>query len=143
MNIAQRMIMVLVIIVFLVTGIDMVCKEKEEKIKIQWERMQTELFLQELCRNKYLGQNDYMIFAESLMHSKASSEISIEEYKKEQDLAGNIYYYFISWEELQESIWKEEGYFFEPGSVIRIKVEHQGKNKSVTNCYYGLITGEE
>ena len=135
MHIVQRMLLLLMIILLLTMGLGMVCREKESRLRNQWERIQTQLFLQKICRNRSLVQEEFISYVYALNCGGTGSEIIVEQYRAEQDLAGNLYYYLISWEELQKILWQGKDCIFEPGSIIRIKIGRQ-------HCYYGMITEE-
>ncbi len=143
MQIAQRVLLVLVVIVLLMVGAKMTVRDREEKMRTQWESVQTERFLKQICRRESLSWNEYMYFFETLNRSGSKLNIRIDIYRTEQDLAGEVYYFLRSWEELQEYYYEESTWYLETGSIIRVEIGWQTEDKSGKNVYYGRITGKE
>lgn len=143
MRIVQRTFLLLIVIFMLVIGIAHVYKEREKKEARQWESLLTELYLEKLCRSQRVTQEGYLRYVQSLNYGSTVSHIRIEQYQKEQDLKGKVYYYLISWEELQNRLFEEESALLLKDSVICITVERRSRKQSKVTKYYGIVTGRE
>jgi len=143
MRIVQRTFLLLVVIFMLVLGIAHVYKEREKKAARQWESLQTELYLEKLCRSQRVTREGYLRYVQSLNYGSTISHIRIEQYQKEQDLKEKVYYYLISWEELQNRLFEEESALLLKDSVICITVERRSRKQSKVTKYYGIVTGRE
>ena len=141
MQLAQRMIVIITIVVVLMLCITGVHQEKEDKLLNQWEAAQTGRFLKGICKNGRVSLEEYLRYEEALGKSREISEIELTEYRKEQDLEGNSYYYMVSWEEIQKQFWKTGVYVFEVESVVHIQIS--GKKRKIRNDYYIIVSGEE
>lgn len=143
MQIVQRALLIMTMIIVLMVGTIVICREKEEKLQKQWECVQTERFLGKICRNGSISLDEYMEYNTTLNHAGTVSKIRIEEYQREQDITGRNYYYLVSWEELQDCFMKEGACDFKTESVIKISVEQKSMGQSMKNSYYGVIYGKE
>ena len=143
MRIAQRVLIIVTAAVLVVFGISKTYREREERFREQWEKTQTELFMQRVTANRCLSEEEYLHYMSSLNYKVTFSQIKAEEYQKEQDRKGNVYYYLVSWEEIQDCLCKDGNYIFEDNSVIRIEITYRGREGSVRNSYYGIASGKE
>ncbi len=143
MRIVQRALLIITVILFLTAGIAFVCKGKAEKLQQQWETIQAELFLEKLCRTGQLSLEEYNRYVSCLNRGGGSFEVTIEEHQKEQDKAGKVYYYLISWDELRQNLFYEDSLIFQQNSVVKMEIVRRSQGKKVRNYYYGIIAGKE
>lgn len=141
MQIAQRVLLIISFFAVLLFGIITFNQKKEEKLQNQWEVIQTELFLNKICRRMSISEEEYFKFNTSLNYSDVVSKIEIEEYRREEDMKGNSYYFVVSWNELQKLLAEEGNCQFNEESVIRITVENTTRN--IKNVYYGIVSEGE
>ncbi len=141
MHSAQRVLLVIVMI--FICGIAVSCHEQENKLQGQWETVQTERFLKKLCRTEYISREEYLQYTTALNYKGTASEIRIEEYQREWDAEGSLYYYLISWEEILRTLTEKGNYTFETGSVVKITISRQSRRNQVRNSYHGIISGKE
>lgn len=141
MQIAQRVLLIVSFFAVLLFGIITFNQKKEEKLQNQWEVIQTELFLNKICRRMSISEEEYFKFNTSLNYSDVVSKIEIEEYRREEDMKGNSYYFVVSWNELQKLLAEEGNCQFKEESVIRITVENTTRN--IKNVYYGIVSEGE
>lgn len=133
MQITQRCILIISMSLLLCFFSAFFFGDKADNLSKEWEAAQTERFLNKLCRTGQCSQEEYRIFFEALKCSGNTIEISIEEYKTEQDLEKKRYYATVSWEEIKNFLWKEGRYDFSEHSIVLVEVLQSGrivKNKS-------------
>lgn len=143
MQTIQRSVLVCLVISVFVWGMAAVGREKEEKFYQQWEQVQVERFLSKLCRSGSCSYEEYEILYRALNYYGMDSKIQIEEYRREQDMERNVYYYLMSWEEIQEHLAEEGRYTFEQGSILRIVVVQKSRSQSITSRYSHIVSGKE
>ena len=142
MQMTQRSILLLVLILLLCFATQALYKEKEELVLSDWENIQTERFLNRLCRNGACSFEEYVRFYGALSISKQTLEIRIEEYKREQNLENKAYYSLISWEEIREIIKTDGNYRFADESIILIEVQQTGRGAQKRNKRFGWVAEE-
>lgn len=135
----------LIVVVLMVFGATIVLPDLEcaAKLQEQWEILQTEQFMKGICRNKECSYEAYALLQGALNYSGTSSDIEVEEYQKEQDMAGNEYYYGISWSEIQENLFCEGKHCFNDDSIIVICVNRHSRSGNVKNKYYDIVSGKD
>lgn len=139
----QRGLLVLVLVGFLVSGTLMVQQGNVERMQKQWERHQVERFLGKICRTGCLSYIDCQKFLSSLNYTGMTSEITLEEYQREQDMKGKKYYYLISWEEMQKTMSEIEQCKVKNGSIIVLSINKSGRGWKEKTSYYGIVSGKE
>lgn len=143
MQTVQRMLLVLLASVCLVTGITVVFEKKWEKRYSQWENLKTEQFLQQICRTGSVSLAEYTDYGIGLSLMGAGFEIQIEEYQREQDLDGKSYYYLVTWEEVKSRLQEDGRYVFQRESVLKLVVNRERFGKTGKSEYYIIISREE
>jgi len=142
MQIAQRCVLVIVMGFLLCCYLSFLCIDKKEGLSKEWEIMQTDIFLNRLQRNGFCLEEEVMDFGEALSYSGNDFLIKMEEYKMEQDLERNVYYSFVSWEEIKQSLSLNGRYNFSEDSVVLIEVRHPGHITKRKCKRFGRIVGE-
>ena len=89
----------LIISVVIILGTSLVCVQKDKKLRGQWEQVLVENFLGNLCNTGKLTTMDYQKLYSGLVKSGSVIGIEIDEYRRETDINGNIFYYYVSWKE--------------------------------------------
>ena len=143
MQIVQRVFLLLMVVMILLTGITHVYNEQENKEAGQWEKLQTELYLERICRQREITIKEYLRYFQLLNYTGMVSEVRIEEYRKEQDLMGNTYYYLVLWEEVKEQLLEGERYTLLKDSVMCITVKRKNRKEHKISEYYGIVTERE
>lgn len=142
MQIMHRVALVLMIVLVFSFG-TMVAGQEEIELQRQWEMIQTEKFLSKLCRTGQCTYEEYLSYYNGLNYFGMDSIIRLEEYQKEQDLDGKIYYYLVSWEELQTFFSKNSRYVFQQESIIRINVQRKSRGGNAQCSYYDVVERKE
>ena len=143
MQIVQRVFLLMMVVMILLTGITYVYNEQENKEAGQWEKLQTELYLERICRQREITIKEYLRYFQLLNYTGMVSEVRIEEYRKEQDLMGNTYYYLVLWEEVKEQLLEGERYTLLKDSVMCITVKRKNRKEHKISEYYGIVTERE
>lgn len=143
MQIVQRVFLLMMVVMILLTGITYVYNEQENKEAGQWEKLQTELYLERICRQREITIKEYLRYFQLLNYTGMVSEVRIEEYRKEQDLMGNTYYYLVLWEEVKEQLLEGERYTLLKDSVLCITVKRKNRKEHKISEYYGIVTERE
>lgn len=137
----QRIFLVISVVIFL--GTSVVGIQKEKNLLEQWEQALVENFLGNLCNTGKLTTTDYQKLYSGLVKSGTVIGIEIDEYRRETDINGNIYYYYVSWKE-HEMKFHTEGYcMFNEGSIIRIKINRSNMIEICNKSYWNIIEGKE
>lgn len=143
MQIIQRVLLVAAVIMIIGWGICFPCMEGMSKLQHQWELLQTERFLNQICRDKECSYEEYTLLHGALNYYGTDSTIEMEEYQKEQDMEGNNYYYGITWNEIREKLFAEGQYCFSEDSVIVLCVDRNDITGSQKNKYYDIVSGKD
>ena len=139
----QRVLLMAAVVVMIGVGIVLPQLESAKKLQSQWELLQAERFMERICRNKECSYEEYVLLHGVLNYTGISSVIWVEEYQKEQDMAGNTYYYGISWGEIQEILFLEGRYCFHEDSVIVLGVNRNSGSGNQKNKYYDIVSGKD
>jgi len=142
-HIAQRTLLVTTVTVLFLSGIFFVYGYRAEKICEQWETLQTELFVEQAARTRKLTEEEYTSYVESLNYSGVRSEVRIEEYQKEEDVAGDIYFRLVSSEEIEEEFSNFGEIYFRPESIIKITVCRTFGKRNRINIYVKTVFRRE
>ncbi len=142
MQIAQRCVLIISTSLLLCLMCVFLYTERENKIIEDWETVQTERFLRKLCYTGECSLESYLLYYNSVVNGLDTLDVRIEEYKKEQDLEGNIYYSRILWEEMKEMLWKNGRYCFDEDSIVLIEVYQYGWITKRMNRKFDRVTGE-
>lgn len=143
MQTIQRTLIIFSAIVVFVLGAVVMGREKEERLNKQWEMIQIERFINRVCRSGSCSYEEYILLHTALNNYGVHSNVTIEEYREEQDMDKKTYYYLVPWEEVQGYLWDGGRYKFELGSVIRIDVNQKSRIQSQTSRYFGTVSGRE
>ncbi len=141
MQVFQRMLLVIIIIVGLILSLMFPKLERAEKIAKQWETSQIERFVGKICRLGNCTYEEYLVCHRALNDTGNISGIEIEAYQKEKDMSGENYYYMTSWEEIREALYQKGKFTFSKESVVVINVKRKSKIKTVKNEYYDIVSG--
>lgn len=136
----QRILLVLAAVIALWFAISINYQEESGRLEEQWELQKTERFLTDICKKQKCSDEELWLYCSALARGTTSPEIRLEEYRREWDKSGTVYYYLISWEEISEKIMLNGGYSFEQGSVIKLTVITKN---SMKKRYYDRIDGKE
>jgi len=139
----QRFFLIAAVIVIIALGTLLPHVESAKKLQTQWELLQVERFMELVCRNKECSYEDYVLLHGALNYAGTSSVIEIEEYRTEQDMEGNVYYYGISWDELREMLFFDEQYYFSDNSVLVVCVNRNGGIGNQKRKYYDIVSGKD
>lgn len=140
MQILQRTLLLIAILLMFTKGWQITCTEKEEKLLWQWEKVQTEFFLQGISRNGSLSLEEYEQYHMAMNKLEAGVTVRLEEYRKEKDREGNGYFYLTTWEELLEYLIYEDNIVFSKDSVIRLEIIRSGQKRRSSGIYFMKIT---
>ena len=143
MRIMQRVVMILLIMLLFISRISVMVLRQEEKVTEQWEELQAERFLKMLCEKEQILYEDIVLYTELLNRTGRDTELRVEEFRRETDLDGRIYYYRISWEELLGHLVSGEIYQIQKDSVLAITVKRYNKIKSIEKKYFGAASGKD
>jgi len=136
---AQRTLLIIMIAMILLLGISEIHMEKSEKLKEQWETIQTEQFMRQVVRTGRLDKKEYIAYKESLNYSGVSTEVRIEEYQKEEDITGKIHFRLLSSQEIEREIFNSGEILFRAGSLIKITVFRNTGRKNSHKEYIETI----
>lgn len=139
----QRMLLVVLAIAGIAVGIIFVTEEREEKMQRQWEALQVERLMGNICRSGSCTYEEYMLCHDALNYFRNLSFIEIETYQKEKDMSGGNYYYMTSWEEIKEMFYRNGEVCFSEESVIVIRVSRKNMVKSVETKFYNIVSGKD
>lgn len=128
----QRILWVLILCVLLIFPVIYSCRQNKYYLKT-WERANTELFFNEICRKGYCTSEDYLIFHEKMTRICGMETVVFEEYQNGFGENGAEYRLYVSWDEIKTEIEDKGKYVFIHGSEIRM---HIGEN-----VYFGLVKG--
>lgn len=142
MQMMHRVTLVLIVVLVLLFG-SMVVSQEVIELQGQWEMIQTEKFLSKLCRTGQCTYEEYASYYNCLNYFGTETIIRMEEYQKEQDLDGKIYYYLVSWEEIRTFLLKKSSYMFQQESIIRITVQRKSRSRTVQCSYYDVVERKE
>ncbi|MBO5177216.1 MAG: hypothetical protein J6C07_07155 [Lachnospiraceae bacterium] len=141
MQMMQRVFLIISVVIIL--GTSLVCVQKDKKLRGQWEQVLVENFLGNLCNTGKLTTTDYQKLYSGLVKSGSVIGIEIDEYRRETDINGNIFYYYVSWKE-HEMKFHTEGYcMFNEGSIIRINIYRSNMIEICNKSYWSIIEGKE
>lgn len=143
MQIAQRCILIIGLGIMLGFFASVFFEEKRNNLIKDWEAVQTERFINQICRTGKCSQEEYMIFLETLGCSGGNVGIQMEEYKTEQDLSKKRYYPLVSWEEIKEFLSEEGRYIFSENSIVLLKITRQGQLTKRKSRWVGWVIGDE
>ena len=139
MQIAQRCILIIGFGIILCFFSAFFFRDKADALSKEWELVQTDRFLNKLCRTGQCSQEEYIFFFNALRSCGNEIEIQIEEYRAEQDLEQNRYYAVFSWEEIKSSLWTEGSYDFSENSIILVEVLQSGRVMKNKNRRFGRV----
>lgn len=123
MRMMQRVVLVLVLIVGFMIGITEGYQRRKIRLQEQWGIVQTERLLQKICNTGKCSYEECYLFHTALHQCGIDAKIRIEEYQREQDMEGRVYYHLISWEELKLYLLQEACYKFAEESVVCVQVQ--------------------
>lgn len=141
MQMLQRIFLVISVVIML--GTSVVCVQKDKKIREQWEQVLVENFLGNLCNTGKLTTMDYQKLYSGLVKSGAVIGIEIDEYRRETDINGNVFYYYVSWKEREMKYFTEGYCMFNEGSIIRISINRSNLIEIFNKSYWDIIEGKE
>ena len=139
MQIAQRSVLIISIGLFFCFFSAFLYGNKANELSGEWEFVQTERFLNKLCRTGQCSQEEYILFFEALSRSGNKIKIQIEEYKAEQDLEQKRYYAALSWKEIKSFLENEGKYDFSENSIILVEVLQFGRTMEKKNRRFGRV----
>ena len=142
MQIAQRSILIIGFLFILNFLITFYYFEKEAAFSENWTTIQTEYFMNKLCRTGQCSEHDYLLFSEAIGRGGNLSEICIEEYRLEWDLEKKRYYSMVSWEEIKTYLFEENKYVFSDNSIVLVELSQQGRILNKKKKKFGWVTGE-
>lgn len=143
MQVVQRGVMLILAVLLLLSGKCAMLREHMKQQQEQWEEMQTERFLGKIAGTGACTYDDLIVYQESLQHSGAGQEIRLEEYRKEEALAGEEYWYLVTWEEILDVLIKEGRYEFQRGSALELNVRNSVGIGGMRRSYYEVVMGKE
>lgn len=122
MRILQRVALIVLVLAGIMIGWKLLYTEQKEKISKQWEALQTEKFMKKICRNGYCSYEEFALYEAALNGIGKHSTVRLEEAQREWDLSGKVYYYQISWEEIEEQMIRTGIYDFQEESILKVSV---------------------
>ena len=143
MRILQRMVLVFGVVMFMFVGMSVAFLQKKEKMQNQWEQVLGEKFLSKLCNTEKFTFIEYQQLLNGLEKGSSIIGIEIEEYRKEEDLQGNNYYYLVAWEELKTKLLSVGHCRFQKGSIVRLKIQWSNEAEVMDKSYWNIVTGKE
>jgi len=141
MQIMQRMLLIAGLAVAIIWGNGVTYQEKNKKYLEQFEEIQVENFLQKICRTGILSYEELLVLNVSL-NSHDVVMCRLEEFQKEQNLEGRIYWYLISWDEVSEILEEQKFYIFQNGSIVRIELYRKKSSQEQLYTLCGLVWKE-
>lgn len=143
MRILQRVVLLIGTVMFVFLGVSVDFLQKEGKLRNQWETLIMEEFLRKLSVTEICTVADYQQLYTSLECGRVINGIEIEEYRKEEDMQGNRYYYLVSWKEREPELFTEGCCRFQNGSIVSIKIKRLNETGIPNKSYWDIITGKE
>lgn len=138
MSSVQRIWMIIILAVFSFLGIWFVSMENNEKVLKQWQEIQTEHFMDKLAKTGICTWEDIRALHLALNISGVTSELSLEEYKKEADKGDVPFYSLISWTEISEQL-VEKQYDFDKRSIVKLCISVKKKRFFKEYEYYVIV----
>lgn len=120
MQILQRSFSILLILFFLMFAIEFIFQERESNTYQQWQEIQISRFLQQIRKEGKCSYKQYQWFYDALNRLGVTIEVALKEYQREIDIAGNVYWYLVSWEEIKEIFIQKEYYVFQANSIVEL-----------------------
>lgn len=139
MKVAQRTVLLVGVFLIIISCMMFVMVEAEDYYTEKWETVQLERFINNLCRNGKITENDYILFHDALSGNGNITEIRVEEYLTEQDLQKNNYYVPVVWEEIRDILMKDNYYCFTSGSIVQVRVTYGKPFREQVICRVGRI----
>ena len=139
----QRIFLIGAVIVIVSLGILLPHVENAKKLQNQWEQLQVERFMEQICRKQDCSYEEYVLLHGALNYTWIGSVIEMEEYRVEHDMEGNVYYYGISWDEIKEILFLEEQYRFSDNSVLVVCVNRSSGIGNQKRKYYNIVSGKD
>ena len=136
MQIAQRCILIFGMCIMVGFIATIFFNERKNTLTKDWETVQTERFIDKICRTGKCSLEEYSLFVEALSCSGNKVGIRIEEYRTEQDLSKKRYYPMASWEEIKTFLSEEGRYVFSENSFVLLEITQRGR-------WGGWVIGEE
>ncbi len=143
MRVLQRIVIVIACVMCLVGVPAVPLLQRQERVLKQWEKIQTERFLKEICMGGSIETADYQQLLAGLEMAGNLRGIEIEEFCKEQDISGSEYYHLILWEELKNKLWKDGCCAFEEGSILNVTIKRQNHTETSVGIYWRIINGRK
>ena len=142
MHLAQRMLLTVMAAAVLLSGVYTVYGTKAEKMRKQWEIIQTERFMGKAVRSGEVTEEEFTRYVDSLNYFGVSTTVQIEEYQRAEDMEGKIYFRLVSAGECQKEIERDGILRFRDGSVVKITVFRTSGKKKRESGYVELISGK-
>ncbi len=143
MHVLQRSISILLAAFFFIFAITFVVEEKENYGYEQWEEIQVNRFLQQIRKEGKCTYEQYQLFYGALNEFGKNIEVILKEYQRETNAEGIVYWYLVSWEEIQDFFIQEEQYTFQKNSAIELCVTAKKGDSVEQNKYYVISKGKE
>lgn len=143
MHVLQRSISILLAAFFFIFAITFVVEEKENYGYEQWEEIQVNRFLQQIRKEGKCTYEQYQLFYGALNEFGKNIEVILKEYQRETNAEGIVYWYLVSWEEIQDFFIQEEQYTFQKNSAIELCVTAKRGDSVGQNKYYVISKGKE
>ena len=133
MQTGQRAVLIIALVFLVFFGIWIPSQKREERFVQQWEKLQTERFLNKVVESGKCTYEEVMMFYDALNYDGISTELELKEFQEEQNRYGDSYWYLVSWNEILTSLMEEGVYFFRKGSVLELSVK---RNNGTTETKY-------
>lgn len=133
----QRILVLIVLTVIFLWGTFFLTRENSKKRMEQWQVLQMERFIHQLGKTGSCSYEDILELSRTLNLYGISSEISLEEYKREYKETQTKAYYLISWTEIAEQLFSER-YCFEEKSVIKASIKVTDRYCSKEYQFYAV-----
>ena len=143
MHVLQRSISILLAAFFFIFAITFVVEEKENYGYEQWEEIQVNRFLQQIRKEGKCTYEQYQLFYGALNEFGKNIEVILKEYQRETNAEEIVYWYLVSWEEIQDFFIQEEQYTFQKNSAIELCVTAKKGDSVEQNKYYVISKGKE
>ena len=143
MQFAQRVLGITGIAVMLLVAANNIFVTREKRLQTQWERVHTELFLEQISRSREISLEDYQKYMWALGYIGTDTKIWIEEYRKEWDGSGTEYEYPVTWNELEAYLSAHGSWQVQQESVIRLVIQWENDKKSFRKEAFTIVAGKE
>jgi len=141
MNMLQRCVSVCLCIVLLCGAVATRYSEYRGRWSKQWSDMQMHRFVEQIGNRGSCSYSAYLDCTEKLRQNGCT--LKIREYKQEETIDGNRYYYLVLWDEIHKMLVEQGEYTFSGNSVLEVYLFREQQDGVQGKKYYGIVHGRK